>query len=96
MSCSWHSSSRTDVGCVREANEDACLDRPDMGLWAVADGMGGYTAGEMASGMIVGALAGAVTPVLAASFGWQAAALMLAGVLAGHVDGWRHDARHGL
>ena len=40
--------SRTHVGLVRENNEDALLVR-EPSLFAVADGMGGYAAGEIAS-----------------------------------------------
>lgn len=52
----WESSSRTDDGMVRDHNEDACLDRPEAGIWAVADGMGGHAAGDLASGALVEAL----------------------------------------
>lgn len=55
---SWRSSAATSRGNVRGHNEDAILDRPDLGLWVVADGMGGHNAGDVASNMIVQALAG--------------------------------------
>jgi PPM family protein phosphatase len=43
----------TDVGRVREHNEDAIGSNPDIGLMVLADGMGGYNAGEVASGIAV-------------------------------------------
>lgn len=39
----------TDVGRARKGNEDSYLDAPELGLVAVADGMGGYQRGEVAS-----------------------------------------------
>jgi type VI secretion system protein ImpM len=46
----------SDVGCVREVNQDAFLERPDAGIWAVADGLGGHSHGEVASRMVCNAL----------------------------------------
>jgi len=52
----------TDAGSVRERNEDDLLARPDQGLWAVCDGMGGHDAGDYASRHIVTELAGLQLP----------------------------------
>jgi protein phosphatase len=43
----------TDTGRVREHNEDAIGSNADIGLMVLADGMGGYNAGEVASGIAV-------------------------------------------
>ena len=51
---------------MRERNEDAVLDRPEIGLWAVADGAGGHHRGDYASRRIVAAL-GEVRPLSSGS-----------------------------
>ena len=48
--------SKTDVGLRRKVNEDSMLVRVDRGLWAIADGMGGHDAGDVASAMVTAAL----------------------------------------
>jgi len=53
----WRSASATSIGNVRSHNEDSILELPEAGLWVVADGMGGHNAGDVASRMIVEALA---------------------------------------
>jgi protein phosphatase len=47
----------SDVGHKRRHNEDAFLVMPEAGLFAVADGLGGHTSGEVASRMAVEELA---------------------------------------
>ncbi|MCP4430336.1 MAG: serine/threonine-protein phosphatase [Gammaproteobacteria bacterium] len=52
----WRSEDLTNVGLVRDLNEDSVLSESHKNLWAVADGMGGYEAGNVASQMVVASL----------------------------------------
>lgn len=53
----FQSAARTEVGKVRKRNEDAILSRDEAGLWAVADGLGGHSAGDVASALVAKRLA---------------------------------------
>jgi serine/threonine protein phosphatase PrpC len=46
----------THPGTKRTVNQDAFVNRPDLGVWAVADGAGGHQGGEIASGLLRQAL----------------------------------------
>lgn len=54
----FDSAGTTHPGRVRSENQDAYLARPEIGLWVVADGMGGHSSGQLASQSTVDALAG--------------------------------------
>lgn len=52
----FRSHAATHAGTVRRLNQDAYVNRPDLGLWAVADGAGGHESGEVASAEVAGLL----------------------------------------
>lgn len=49
---------RTDIGCVREGNEDSYASAPDLNLFVLSDGMGGLACGEVASKLAVETVVG--------------------------------------
>ncbi len=51
-----HADAATETGPVRPRNEDSLVARPELGLWAVADGAGGHGAGDVASQAVAAAL----------------------------------------
>src|SRR6202012_5788419 len=64
----------THVGKMRQQNEDSYLVLPSSGVWAVADGMGGHSAGDLASSTLVGELKRISPPSSAPDLlaGWRA------------------------
>jgi protein phosphatase/serine/threonine-protein phosphatase Stp1 len=52
----FRSSAASHTGAARGRNEDSWVNRPDLGLWAVADGAGGHQAGDVAARIVADAL----------------------------------------
>ena len=65
----FNSAARSHVGKVRSLNEDRFVEMPKAGVWAIADGMGGHRAGDVAAQMLAEAVeravAGAAGPATA-------------------------------
>jgi type VI secretion system protein ImpM len=57
LSLRCRSAAASDAGRARPINQDSFIERTDVGLWAVADGLGGHSEGEIASRMVCDALA---------------------------------------
>lgn len=68
MTTRYVSAGRTVTGKVRKHNEDAILVRDEVGLWVVADGLGGHSAGDYASNLIVERLGALPRPGSAVDF----------------------------
>lgn len=49
----WHFSGKTDLGRIRDLNEDCIHTNQELGFVVLADGMGGHQGGEIASAMAV-------------------------------------------
>jgi type VI secretion system protein ImpM len=58
----FRSAGATNVGRVRTVNQDAYVERSEVGIWVVADGLGGHEDGEVASRMVCDGLVDFVPP----------------------------------
>lgn len=54
----FRSAAATHAGARRDENQDAFLNRPDLSVWAVADGAGGHSCGALAAQAVIAALDG--------------------------------------
>ena len=61
LTVQWHGAGATHTGLVRPTNQDAFLVANDLGLWIIADGMGGHAGGDVASQITVKAIHNYIT-----------------------------------
>lgn len=94
MSYRWWSSCRTNIGRIREVNEDAFLDMSSVGLWLVADGMGGHARGDLASRLIIDAFDGIRRPSSLAEFAVDVRTRLKQAHRAVKGESTRHGRRH--
>lgn len=73
-----HSVSRSHVGLVRSLNEDRVFSCAEAGLWAIADGMGGHSGGDIAAQIVVDTLRNLVCDMCPIDFDQVLAALQTA------------------
>jgi len=90
-SASFETGAISHVGRVRSANEDNLVVRPQFGIWAVADGMGGHENGALASATV----ATAVERIGAAQSAPDLLAQLEHGVLQANAELRRHIADRG-
>lgn len=84
-------SARTHVGLVRKVNEDSIVALPDLGIWAVADGMGGHMGGDFASQTVIDALQSLPKDLLAQDLVLQTRAALRTAHTAIRAVSRRHD-----
>ncbi|WP_411726504.1 PP2C family protein-serine/threonine phosphatase [Methyloglobulus sp.] len=95
----------THTGLVRKINEDSHLALPKLGLWVIADGMGGHEAGEVAGGIAIREMAHSIeqgmtlaeaietahSAIQTAALKGEGAADMGSTVVAAKLDGLRYE-----
>lgn len=52
----WQGTGLTDKGLVRQSNQDTFAIENSLGLWVIADGMGGHAGGQIASELVVSSI----------------------------------------
>ena len=52
----WQGTGLTDIGLVRQSNQDSFAIENSLGLWVIADGMGGHAGGHIASQLVVSSI----------------------------------------